>query len=105
MLFIYLYLQAPLIERAYANFTNKDCLNSITLLFNSDTSVPVVDVQPDLDFLLYFDPPELSWAGHYGQWQDYRTLVILFPECVEWERETTSGRERPLFVILEEERG
>ena len=75
------------------------------MVFDTDTSVPVVDIQQDLDLLLHFDRPDLTWAAHYGRWMDYRTLVILFPECVQWTRTTSSGREKPLFVVFETQKG
>ena len=65
----------------------------------------MVEIQPDLGFLLHLDPPELNKALRRGHWFDYRTLVLVFEKCVEWERMTTNGRERPMFVMFEAQRG
>ena len=98
-------LQAPQLQAGNAYFTNQSCLSKITLLFNTNTSTPVVEIQPDLGFLLHLDPPELNKALRRGHWFDYRTLVLVFDKCVEWERMTTNGRERPMFVVFEAQRG
>ena len=98
-------MQAPQLTGVYASLSRGSCLQNITLIFNADTSAPSVEIQHDLHFLLYFDPPELNWVAHRGLWLDYKTLVIVFEECVVWERATTSGRERPMFVAFEAQRG
>ena len=64
-----------------------------------------MEIQHDLRFLLHFDPPELNWVAHRGLWLDFRTLVVVFDECVVWEGATSSGRERPMFVAFEALRG
>ena len=36
---------------------------------------------------------------------DYRTLTIVFEECVEWAATTTNGKVRPINIIFEAEIG
>ena len=98
-------LQAPRLTDVHASLSPGSCLQNVTLVFNADTSAPVVEIQHDLRFLLHFDPPELNWVAHRGLWLDFRTLVVVFDECVVWEGATSSGRERPMFVAFEALRG
>ena len=97
--------QAPQLTGVYGSLTPDLCLLNVTLVFNADTSAPVVEIQRDLHFLLYFDPPQLNWEAHRGLWLDYQTLVIVFDDCIVWEGAMTNGRERPMFVAFEAQRG
>ena len=70
----------------------------MVVVFAMDTNAPVVEVQQELDTLVTFAPASLAKTQHYGYWRDYRTLVIVFRECVKWEREQYS--KKPLYVVF-----
>ena len=72
------------------------CLFQMVVQFNTDTSVPVVEIQEGLDSLLTFAPASLAKTPHRGYWRDYRTLVILFTECAQWERD----ERKPLYLVF-----
>ena len=77
----------------------------MTVLFNTDTSAPPVEIQQELDSLLTFAPASLAKTPHYGYWADYRTLVIVFRECARWEEEGEGHSKKPLYVIFYGEEG
>lgn len=74
------------------------CLSEMVVVFNTDTNAPTVEVQQELDSLLTFAPASLAKTHHHGYWRDYRTLVIVFRECVKWDREQHS--KKPLYVVF-----
>ena len=98
-------MQTPKILEAFANISKDNCLRSVHLTFNTATNVPPIDRQRDLEFLLYFDPPELNWAPHHGFWESYSKMMVMFDECITWERVTARGHDQPLFVVFDAERG
>lgn len=81
------------------------CVKNTTLTFNVNTSVPIVEVPTKLNNIISFDLQELNTALKFGRWMDYRTLTIVFVECVVWNKTTTSGKQRPISVIFEASRG
>ena len=81
------------------------CLKNITLTFNVNTSIPIVDVPARLDRLISFDLQDLNKALKFGRWMDYRTLSIVFIECVMWNDRTTSPNKRPFSIVFEADRG
>ena len=81
------------------------CLKNITLTFNVNTSVPIVEVPAKLDRLVSFDLNYLNKARKFGRWMDYRTLSIVFIECVVWNDRTTSPNKRQFSIMFEATRG
>ena len=95
------FAQAAQVLRVHAELTEIDsdsgpCLFQMVVQFNTDTSVPVVEIQEGLDSLLTFAPASLAKTPHHGYWRDYRTLVILFTECAQWERD----ERKPLYLVF-----
>lgn len=71
---------------AYAQHSlPQNCLANITVIFNSNTSTPPVEVQRDLEEILFLEPSSLHSIPHYGWWINYRTLVIKFDSCFSIE--------------------
>ncbi|CAI8001204.1 hypothetical protein GBAR_LOCUS3134 [Geodia barretti] len=94
-------LAAAQVLRVHAELIEIDgdsgpCLFQMVVQFNTDTSVPVVEIQEGLDSLLTFAPASLAKTPHRGYWRDYRTLVILFTECAQWERD----ERKPLYLVF-----
>jgi hypothetical protein len=89
---------APQVLSIMSSFINSSCLSEMVVVFAMDTNAPVVEVQQELDTLVTFAPASLAKTQHYGYWRDYRTLVIVFRECVKWEREQYS--KKPLYVVF-----
>ena len=110
---ILLFSQAPQILEVISSFIqtgNDSCLSEFIVVLNTDTNAPVVEVQKELDSLLTFAPASLANTPHYGYWSDYKTLVIVFRECVRWEARQNSknpiyvvfyGKEGTLFLVCE----
>ena len=93
--------QAPQVVGAEGEFTvtsgdGTPCLFQMVLQFNTDTSAPMVEIQKGLDSLLTFAPASLAKTPHRGYWRDYKTLVIQFKECVQWNRD----ERKPLYVVF-----
>lgn len=88
------------------NFTSDGsaaCLSHLTVLFNTKTSVPPVEIQQELDSILSFAPVSLVQTAHHGYWADYQTLVVVFEECVRWKIVAEEGgvlTSEPLSVIF-----
>ena len=75
----------------------------MVVVFNTDTNAPVVEIQQELNSLLTFAPASLAKMPHYGYWSDYKTLVVVFRECVRWEREegeVEGHSKKPLYVVF-----
>jgi cysteine-rich repeat protein len=94
-------LAAPQVLGVHTELTEIDgdsgpCLFQMVVQFNTDTSVPVVEIQEGLDSLLTFAPASLAKTPHRGYWRDYKTLVVLFTECVPWERD----ERKPLYLVF-----
>ena len=93
--------QAPQVLGISPVFTESSsgvCLTQMVVKFNTDTNVPVVEIEHKLDSLLTFSPASLASTPHRGYWRDYKTLVIVFRECVQWERE--EEQRKPLYVVF-----
>ena len=87
-----------------ANF-NQQCLDTITISFNTPTNIPIVEVSKKLNDILWFDVQQLNSAHKFGVWLDYSTLVVVFMGCPIHEDVGSNGRKRPMYVIFETERG
>ena len=102
-------MQAPKLISAKAQFTTVSdsitCVKNITLTFNVNTSIPIVEVPAKINGLVSFDLPDLNSALKFGRWMDDRTTTIIFVECVVWNGRTTSGKERPIHLMFETDRG
>lgn len=101
-----LFLQAPKVDGLQPYFVeraNKTCLLQLVVHFNTDTNIPVVGVQREMNSLMTFAPASLAKTPHSGYWKDYRTLIIVFEECIPWERE--QSRRRPLYVVFYDPKG
>ena len=81
------------------------CVQNVTLTFNVNTSTPVVEVPAKLNSMIAFDIQDLNTAQKFGRWMDYSTISIVFVECVEWDGTMASGKQRPINIIFEAERG
>ena len=67
--------------------------------------MPIVEVGTKLDTILSFDAPELSSALKFGVWMNPLTLVVVFRDCVLLEGGGVEGKDKPLNVLFEAERG
>ena len=94
--------QAPSVTMIHASFIS-DCLDTVTISFNSETNTPIVEVPARLEGILSFDAPELNSAGKFGVWLERSTLVVVFTECARLREE--GSRMRTVHVIFEADRG
>lgn len=81
------------------------CVNNVTLNFDVHTNIPIAEIPTKLDNLVSFDVQDLNSVQKFGRWMDHQTLSIFFLECVALEATTTSGKMRPINVILESDGG
>ena len=81
------------------------CVQNITVEFDVNTSVPILEVPAKLANLISFDVQELNSGKKFGRWMDHRTMAVFFAECVSWDGRTTSGKERPIHIIFEADGG
>ena len=81
------------------------CVQNITIEFDVNTSIPILEVSSKLDSLISFDVQELNSAKKFGRWMDHRTMAVLFVECVSWDSRTTSGKDRPIRIVFEADGG
>ena len=106
---IFNYQQAPRLTSASVHLTNVPdsvmCIQNITIEFDVNTSIPILEVSSKLDNLISFDVQELNSVKKFGRWMDHRTMAVLFVECVSWDSRTTSGKDRPIHVVFEADGG
>lgn len=90
---------------AYSQYSflteNITCLSNITIVFNANTTTPVVEVKPDLQDLLTLYPSDISSMPHYGRWMNKETLSIQFMGCYIWP--TTSAN--AMSVLFNSQQG
>ena len=80
-------------------------MQNVTVKFNVNTSIPVLEVPAKLDRLLSFDVQELNTAKKFGRWMDHQTMAVYFVECVNWDSRTTSGKDRPIHIMFNTNEG